>query len=244
MLNQETLDVVTSYWSTDMGCSAESLFAQPLQVLIHGPALADYTGGFALFRDGMTTASFPPRAIDALRGLLPSPPFTPRQFADAFLTGGFKVIGPACLAYGEHIVTPRHDVRLLSGRDQNSVHQLRAACDAKEWEHGGCDAEARGVSGVFVDDELVSLAGFEIWGRKIAHISVVTHPSHRSRGYARSAVAHVSKVALEAGLIPQYRALESNEPSICVARSLGFVHYASSVAVKLDARPPESPPLD
>jgi len=92
--------------------------------------------------------------------------------------------------------------------------------------------------GVFDVSELVSIAGYEIWGGTIAHVSVITHPAHRGRGYARSAVAAAASTALKAGLIPQYRTLESNGPSMSVARSLGFVHYATSVAVKLEAQSP------
>ena len=88
-------------------------------------------------------------------------------------------------------------------------------------------------SGVFVDDDLVALAGYKTWPCDIAHIHVVAHPEFRGRGFGRAVVAHIAGVALDSGLTPQYRTLESNRPSIRVAESLGFVHFASSVAVRL-----------
>jgi predicted GNAT family acetyltransferase len=89
------------------------------------------------------------------------------------------------------------------------------------------------ASGVFAGGDLVALAGYEVLGSTIAHISVITHPAFRGRGFGRSTVSHLARVALAAGLVPQYRTLESNRASIRVAESLGFVHYASSVAVRL-----------
>lgn len=231
---EHLLSQVTNYWATDLGCSVKALFAEPLQIVEHGVELANYNGIFALFRDGMATASFPPGRVESLHDLLPRGPCTPRQFADAFHSAGFTVIGPAFIGYAAAAPSPRHTVRPLSTSDRPAAEALRAACTQTEWDHGGSDVGMQPSSGVFVDSELVSIAGYEVWGGAIAHISVVTHPAHRGRGYGRSAVAHLAGVALAAELIPQYRTLESNRPSTKIAESLGFVHYATSVAVRLE----------
>jgi GNAT superfamily N-acetyltransferase len=225
---------VTNYWAADLGCSVESLFAQPLQIVTHGMELANYNGVFALFRNGMASASFPPSRVESLGKLLPPLPCTPAQFADAFRGAGFNVIGPAYIGYAETVSTPLHAVRSLSGSDMPAADELRAACTRTEWDHGGSDLRVQPSSGVFVNRDLVAMAGYEVWGGAIAHISVVTHPAHRGRGYGRSAVEHLAGVALAAELIPQYRTLESNRPSMKIAESLGFVHYATSVAVRLE----------
>jgi predicted GNAT family acetyltransferase len=68
---------------------------------------------------------------------------------------------------------------------------------------------------------------------RIAHIAVVTHPSHRGRGYGKAAVAHLAARAIAEGLLPQYRTLDSNQPSLRIAEALGFQRYATSVAVRL-----------
>jgi predicted GNAT family acetyltransferase len=89
-------------------------------------------------------------------------------------------------------------------------------------------------SGVFMGEQLVAIAGYEAWGGGIAHISVVTHPDFRSQGFGRSAVAHLGERTIRAGLLPQYRTLESNQASIRLAESLGFQRYATSMAVRLN----------
>jgi GNAT superfamily N-acetyltransferase len=182
----------------------------------------------------MATVSLPLTAGDALKRVLPNPPFTPTEFSKVFEQTGFRIIGPASLSYAEQVPSPNHAVRSLTAQDQMALQRLQAACEFTEWEHGGSDSRSSSMSGVFAGDDLVSVSGYEQWGDAIAHISVVTHPAHRGRGYARTAVAEVARAALNAGLIPQYRTLESNGPSMSVARSLGFVHYATSVAVKLE----------
>jgi GNAT superfamily N-acetyltransferase len=156
----------------------------------------------------------------------------------------FAVIGPAYVGYAEVVRPPLYPVRSLTEGDASKAAELRAACPRTEWEHGGIDVNAQPSSGVFIGSELVSLAGYEIWGGVVAHISVITHPAFRSRGFGRSAVAHLANAALAAGLVPQYRTLESNRPSMRIAESLGFLHYASSVAVRLKRAGPANEVVD
>ncbi len=233
MQNKHTICKVASYWAAHFGCSTEALFAQPLHIVTHAADLAGYDGIFALFRDGAATASFPLDCVESLRRLLPSQPLTPVRVADAFSGSSFTVIGPAYIGYAEIVRPPSRPVRSLAASDASKAGDLRAVCSRPEWEHGGSDVNARPSSGVFAGSELVALAGYEVWGGVLAHISVITHPAYRGRGFGCSAVAHLAHVALAAGLVPQYRTLESNRPSIRIAESLGFVHYASSVAVRL-----------
>jgi len=224
---------ITNYWASQFGCAAEALFAQPLCLVTHGAELADYHGIFALFREGAAVISLPPERADSLRPLLPGAPATPTDLAEAFKTPEYTVIGPAFIGYAAEAPRPAHPVRALGERDGPAVEALRAACPAIEWEYGGSKVGVQPASGVFVGRDLVALAGYEIWGGTIAHIAVVTHPAFRGRGFGRSAVSHVAAAALAAGLVPQYRTLESNLPSMRVAATLGFARYVTSVAVRL-----------
>jgi len=234
MLNERIISQVTGYWASHLGCPAKALFAEPLHIITHGVELADYSGIFALFRGGAATVSFPPGCIESLRQLMPAQLVTPAMFAEAFGAAGYVVIGPAYVGYAEDIRSPTHPVRSLTLHDESAVSALRAACTETEWEHGGSLGGEQPSCGVFVGDQVVALAGYEVWADIIAHISVITHPAFRARGFGRSAVAHVAERALSANLIPQYRTLESNFASIRIADSLGFCRYATSVAVRLN----------
>jgi GNAT superfamily N-acetyltransferase len=122
-------------------------------------------------------------------------------------------------------------------RDGAAVSRLQAACSEQEWEHGGSDPAHGRTFGVFDGGgELEALAGYEIWDETIAHISIVTHPARRGKGSGRAAVARAAEHALEAGLLPQYRTLRANAPSMSLARRLGFSEYGFSVYVRLEPR--------
>jgi len=233
-------DIAREYWASFLGSEAGALFGLPLAIVNHGQDLADYHGVFALFRDGKAIVSLPPdhhhtaHLRDMLSGL--NEGCAPAEFAAALSSIAETVIGPAYIGYAE-VITPlehKHDFRVLGHDDAEAVQTLQQACDPAEWEHGGspCTPD-HPCSGVFVDGRLVALAGYEVWGGRIAHISIVTHPGFRGQGFGRTAVAHLADRAINAGLLPQYRTLEANTASVRLAGALGFRRYANSVAVRL-----------
>jgi ribosomal protein S18 acetylase RimI-like enzyme len=147
-----------------------------------------------------------------------------------------RIVGPAFIGYTDRTAfRPVYDqeVRLLSFKDVEALEALRAACSAVEWEHGGSDFGDQPLVGAFNGEELVAIAGYEIWGGGIAHISVVTHPRYRRRGYGKAVVSRLTEESLGRGLVPQYRTLEVNSSSMTIARSLGLERYATTVAVRL-----------
>jgi len=234
MLNPSVVTIANAYWASHLGCSPHSLFAAPLSIQIHGGDLADYWGAFAMFRHGAAIVSLPSTCADKLKGLL-SPVLvgcSPDSFARSLDPVASVVIGPASIGYATAVHRPEHPARPLTPGDVVALRALQQACDATEWEHGGCAADSR-ASGVFAKDHLVAVASYEVWGGTIAHVSVITHPDFRGQGLGRSAVAHVARRAILSDLLPQYRTLESNAGSIRIAESLGFQHYATSMAVRL-----------
>lgn len=226
------ISVANRYWAEHLGCTIDDMFTASIRLLVHGGELQGYNGVFALFRDGRTMISAPPEESGRIQNLLESsgPELSPSTFSTALGYVAFQIIGPAFIGYGGGLA-PLHTVRLLTSRDASAIDALQASCSSEEWEHGGSLLENT-CSGVFVDDRLVALSGYEIWGGVIAHLSIVTHPAFRGQGYGRSTVSHLAAHATAAGLMPQYRALESNLASIAIADSLGFQSYATSVAIR------------
>jgi len=233
MLDERAITIATDYWASHLGLRSAELFAEPFRLIGHGNAWADYEGAFALFRNGSVVVSVPARRIDSLRPhleRLPAP-FSPDAFARALSAISTSVVGPARISYSRKLRSPAHPARALLATEDGAIQALREACDATQWDHGGSSIE-QPCSGVFLGCQLAALAGYEIWGSTIAHIAIVTHPDFRGRGYGGSAVAHLTMRALAAGLLPQYRTLESNIASIHIAESVGFETFATSMAIR------------
>ena len=222
-----------AYWAAFFGCPAETMFAEPARVIEHSPALAEYSGIIAFFCEGRALISIPSACPEEICSRLVAAAESPATFADAFAAEGLSVVGPAFIGYGEEIPAPEKQVRLLTAEDRQAWSDLRASCSPIEWEHGGSELAATGAAGAFVDGKLAALAGYENWGDALAHLSVVTHPDFRGQGYGAAVVALSAQTALSVDLLPQYRTLEANVPSMRIAEKLGFERYATSVAVRL-----------
>ena len=234
MLDESIISTASAFWASNLGCTPQELFAEPLRILPHAEGWADYHGVFALLRGGMAVASVPPGSADTLRSLLSGlfQGCSPDRFAAALAPVAAKVIGPTYIGYATTISLPAHPVRALGTEDAAAIRTLRQACDPTEWEHGS-SLSGQSASGVFVEGELVAFAGYAVWGDSIAHVSIITHPAFRGRGYGRTAVAHLAGRALRAGLLPQYQTLASNRASVQLAESVGYQAYATSMSVRL-----------
>ena len=139
-------------------------------------------------------------------------------------------VGPAFVGYSDlkHFRPAfSSSTRQLTTQDEKAVDILRAACTVEEWEAGGSEFRPSGMVGAFRGQELAALAGYQLWGDQIAHIAIVTHPAFRRQGHATRAVSALTEMVFGRTLVPQYRTLEANIPSLAVARRLGFVQYAS-----------------
>lgn len=147
-----------------------------------------------------------------------------------------KIIGSAWIGYADTMdfsIAETRGARLLDRGDDAAFHRLAESCSQKELEHSGIKFDRPPILGCFLKDEIVAVAGYEIWGKRIAHVGVITHPSYRGRGYGKAVVSAITEYGLSKGLIMQYRTLQSNMPSVVIARSLGYQEYAETIAVRL-----------
>lgn len=145
------------------------------------------------------------------------------------------VLGPATLAYvsRDSFVPAQPDIdveRLEPGHPE-----LQAFLESV----GGDDADESGIgeitSPAFVVRELgkiVAAAGYQAWPAATAHLCVLTAESARGRGLARRVAAAAVDHALNADLLPQWRARPA--ASRRVARALGFWELGTQLSVDFD----------
>jgi RimJ/RimL family protein N-acetyltransferase len=246
MLASATLRAVDAWWAGVFGCSETGLLPRRPSVLPRPPGDAFHGVVAMTFGEAAPVATLPPGLFDDFRDrvkqALARGLDDPALWAELFGGDVEAIVGPAAVRCADReTLRPLRssaDVRMLSEADLAAAGRLRAACTDAEWEHGGSDVRDHPSAGAFLAGELVALAGYERWGKSIAHISVVAHPGHRGRGLATAAVSRIAAEALDRRLIPQCRTLESNAPSVAIAERLGFVPYARSVAVRLRAGVP------
>jgi GNAT superfamily N-acetyltransferase len=238
-LSDPTLAAVARYWASFFGCPAAALERPGAQIVPHAE-LEEYRGLFGLRRESTTLVSAPPDRVAhwqaTLARLTPDQLLDPRVMAQVAGVHPDQVIGPALVAYADSATLrpfPTGGTRLLTALDEEAHATLEAACDPTEWRHGGSEFGLMPLAGRFVREQLVALAGYELWGEQIAHIAVITHPAHRAQGYGGEVVSLLAETVIARGMIAQYRTLRANIPSLRLGASLGFEPFAETLAVRL-----------
>jgi GNAT superfamily N-acetyltransferase len=241
MLFPATLRAVDDWWAGVFGCTPTGLLPRRPSVLPR-PAEDGHRGVRAMAfgeaapvatLDGALLEDFRDAVKQALaRGL----DADPAAWRAIFGNRVEAVVGPATVRCADREtfrpLPASPDVRIVTVDDEPALVRLRAAVTETEWEQGGSEI-VHPAAGSFAGGELAAVAGYEVWGKSIAHITVVTHPAHRGKGHGTAAVSRVVALALERKLVALYRTLESNAPSLGIAERLGFVPYARSLGVLL-----------
>lgn len=238
-MDPQTRGTVDAFWASYYGVAAEALRAPEARVVRHA-GLAGYRGlqGFVCLGAGLLVSA-PPEWVDVLGGRIGS--WTLESLLDHDMLIGLGLpagdaVGPAFLGYTDerHFKpAPSLAVRRLERGDREAFEELREACDPEEWDHGGGAFELPSA-GWFEDGRILAVAHYEVWGGAIAHVGVVAEPGARGAGRGHAVVSAITGLALSEGLVPQYRTLESNAPSLKVARDLGFDTYARTISVRLE----------
>lgn len=160
------------------------------------------------------------------------------------------VLGPARLAYldaaslttvelrtapprADRTQDARPDLRDVVTLDPHS-EGLRALLNRVEADDADESGVAELTSPAFVlhrGGAVVAAAGFRAWPGDVAHLSVLSAPDVRGLGYGRLVARAATTAALDAGLLPQWRARV--EPSQRIARSLGYRDLGSQLSVRL-----------
>lgn len=238
-LSDATCVEICRYWASFFGRPVADLDRVGVRVVPHAE-LEEYRGLFCFRRDEAMLVSVPPDRVShwqaQLAPLAPDELLDPGVMAQVVGVHDEQVIGPAVVSYADAETLrpfPAAGTRLLTVLDEAAHAALEVACDPTEWAHGGSEFALLPLAGRFVREQLVALAGYELWGEQIAHIAVITHPAHRGRGYGGEVVSLLAETVLARRMIAQYRTLRANTPSLRLGVSLSFVPFAETLAIRL-----------
>lgn len=154
---------------------------------------------------------------------------------------GAHPLGAAELSYTDARV---EHADLPVTQDEAAVTALEAACSAEDVDEVGLsrmphrwvllDGPAADPSGAGGDALPLAGSGYVVWAQTLAHMGVLTSPKARGRGYGVLAAAVGTNAALDAGLIPQWRARWDNEASKRLAQVLGYEFVGTQTTVLID----------
>jgi len=134
------------------------------------------------------------------------------------------------LRRGEEALHMKHSVERLSVADADGIAALMRHGDPEWWREVTAKKIVDRMSGclwlgIRVNNQLVSIGGAKIddWGSNIS--TVVTHESHRNRGYATSIVSALVDQILQMSNLVLIHVETDNAPAVRAYTKIGFKPY-------------------
>jgi hypothetical protein len=185
-------------------------------------------------------ASWVPRLAEIIVGRATDDLMRPTFWSRALARDFEQAVGPAfqgCLNPAEFKHKPSSSVRPVGDADGLAIGEFRTAC-GHDWNMP--DNARLWRRAYFEEGIITAMAGYRSWSDNAGDPCVITRPDARSA--ARRGAAVTSAVIAEAlanGKLLLYQTLESNEPAIRIALSLGYERYANHLAVRLSGDSPD-----
>jgi len=246
-LRSKSLDTILDWWAQELGISGADLWATHQGITLSGNSLQP--GIFAFRRGEFVRIAAAPWKLENIRDEILNKKLT-TIFSKGFwkkylpeMCG--KVIGPALLYYAD---SPPEEwksfkapqgmmLRGLAAMDARAFAELASALSKKEYEHCGLEFGPHPMWGVFLNKQLLAVAGYDAWPGRIAHIGVAVHPDFRGQKLGRLVAMAAARGAMARKRIVQYRTHADNTGSVGIAKALGLELFAETIYV----RPPEQP---
>ena len=132
--------------------------------------------------------------------------------------------GPAALFFFDPLGRGRLDMAVteILPTSDPAIAELIGTCDPSAASESSLQDVESDLSVLRSGAEVVAASGWTAWGGVVAHLGVLSHPGHRRKGLARRVSADATRRAIDAGMVPQWRAREGNDASVALASSLGF----------------------
>jgi hypothetical protein len=142
------------------------------------------------------------------------------------------VLGPARLMHAECLCSPPSVEISLGSIDETTLAELTGECEPADIDEAGIRSPDGLIAG-YLDERPVAAAGFDAWPGGLGHVHVLVTPGFRQRGIG-AVIAHAAAVkAIDAGLMPQWRAASGNSMSIRLGLRLGFIELGRQLSVKI-----------
>lgn len=231
------------FWADFLGVAATAWAERGILVQPHA-GLRGYRGFWCFRRNQRIIVPAPPAWVFRLKEVTADRPddelLLPKFWERALSHDYERVIGLAfqgCLEPAKFKPQPNGSVRALSDADGLAVEDFRKAC-GEDWNMPD-DADLFRCAH-FEAGAITAMAGYRPWSENAGDPCVITRPTARGRGYGAAVTSAVVAEGLAHAKLLLYQTLESNEPAVRIALSLGYERYANHLAVRLNRDSPHS----
>lgn len=147
---------------------------------------------------------------------------------------GGRLLGETVLAFTDSYVEHARAQTVVVASDLQAVSDLERSCPPDDVAEAG-PLSILSAHFVTLDDrhEATAAAGYEESQGILASVGVLTPPALRRSGHGTLAAAIATNDALDAGLVPQWRARRGHRGSWVVAKRLGYREIGSQTTVLL-----------
>lgn len=230
------------FWADFLGVDPTDWERTGVSVQAH-VGLRGYRGFWCFRRNRRAIVSAPAswvsRISDVIVGRADDELMQPTFWARALPNAFERAVGPAfqgCLNPAKFKRKASDSVRSVGEADGLAVEEFRAAC-ASDWNMP--DNASLWRHAYFEKGMITAMAGYRGWNDSAGDPCVVTRPDARSGGRGAAVTSAVVAEALTNGKLLLYQTLESNEPAVRIALSLGYDRYANHLAVRLNCDSPD-----
>jgi GNAT superfamily N-acetyltransferase len=190
--------------------------------------------GLLTIEETLTVSAPDPGALARVRDAVERPsvsPFMTLEWARERFPGAAQVRGPAALLYPVHAVSTSVDLR-VEVAPRTDLDALLAVATTDDAEESGL-ATITGAASVIRDHrgDVAAACGWQSWPHEVAHLCVLTHPSHRRTGLGRAVATDAIRRAAIEGLLPQWRAAPAASRQLAV--SIGLVQIGVQLSLDL-----------
>lgn len=220
------------FWARELGCEPSDLRTGKLRLV---PSGHRHIQVFVTL-DGAVLIGLPSRITPVKNATLEQlldPEFWAAQLNISLQRLAFY--GPSSLSYvlRRHFQPQPHSfVKQLRRQDAAELGRFGRILHAREpeifhsWSIGGRETTNCKLSGAYVNGKIVSVAGIRPVYGQMYEVGVNTLPRHRQRGWGTAVASAATWGGLTSGKIVQWSAPLNNDPSMHIARRLGYLPYA------------------
>jgi GNAT superfamily N-acetyltransferase len=238
--NKMDIKMIDSFWVNDFfGCSLSDLKSKNDIVCPHR-YLTSYNGLFVMKINNKFMISAPDELVSNIKQMINNgyDLFDLSVYQSHLPIGIEHYISSSWIGYADsaNVKNLTDSTMVLTKTDKYYsmvFDDLQKNCDDIEWSYSGLDKNCEHIAVHIIDNQIASAASYGLWGDKIAHIGIITHPQYRGKGFATNTLLSLTDLIISRNLIPQYRTLCSNISAIKVAEKCDFKKYATHIFIRL-----------